>query len=226
MSVLLLAVLGLTLDDTLTRLNALKQVLAFSVNIAAAVFFLGRISGLVRGGGHGHRCADRRRNWRPDGRQTAARGAALDDGRRPASHRRRLLGEIRLESTCSCLRALTISPAMTSERWAVALDRFACFLRHARRGSSGRSATLLDENRAELDALARCQCRQLGRAGRAARRNAAPPVAHLVAGRAHERRGQQRRTARRLQRLPAAAHGLAHGSRRKTSACIGRTKRC
>lgn len=40
MSVLLLAVLGLTLDDTLTRLNALKQVLAFSVNIAAAVFFL------------------------------------------------------------------------------------------------------------------------------------------------------------------------------------------
>jgi uncharacterized protein len=40
MSVLLLAVLGLTLDDTLTRLNALKQVLAFSVNIAAAIFFL------------------------------------------------------------------------------------------------------------------------------------------------------------------------------------------
>jgi uncharacterized protein len=40
MSVLLLAVLGLTLDDTLTRLNALKQALAFSVNVAAAVFFL------------------------------------------------------------------------------------------------------------------------------------------------------------------------------------------
>lgn len=40
MSVLLLAMLGLTLDDTLTRLNALKQVLAFSVNIAAAIFFL------------------------------------------------------------------------------------------------------------------------------------------------------------------------------------------
>jgi uncharacterized protein len=40
MSVLLLAVLGLTLEDTLTRLNALKQVLAFSVNIAAAAFFL------------------------------------------------------------------------------------------------------------------------------------------------------------------------------------------
>ena len=40
MSVLLLAVLGLTLDDSLTRLNALKQVLAFSINLAAAVFFL------------------------------------------------------------------------------------------------------------------------------------------------------------------------------------------
>jgi uncharacterized membrane protein YfcA len=40
MSVLLLAVLGLVLDDTITRLNALKQVLAFGVNIAAAVFFL------------------------------------------------------------------------------------------------------------------------------------------------------------------------------------------
>jgi uncharacterized membrane protein YfcA len=40
MSVLLLAVLGLSLDDSLTRLNALKQVLAFSVNVAAAVFFL------------------------------------------------------------------------------------------------------------------------------------------------------------------------------------------
>ena len=40
MSVIALAVLGATLDDTLTRLNALKQVVAFSVNIAAAVFFL------------------------------------------------------------------------------------------------------------------------------------------------------------------------------------------
>lgn len=40
MSVLLLAVLGMMLDDTLTRLNALKQALAFSVNFAAAVFFL------------------------------------------------------------------------------------------------------------------------------------------------------------------------------------------
>ncbi|HEY5808429.1 MAG TPA: sulfite exporter TauE/SafE family protein, partial [Povalibacter sp.] len=40
MSVIVLAVLGTTLDDTFTRLNALKQVLAFSINIAAAIFFL------------------------------------------------------------------------------------------------------------------------------------------------------------------------------------------
>jgi hypothetical protein len=39
-SVIVLAALGLTLDDTLTRLNALKQVIAFSINIAAAIFFL------------------------------------------------------------------------------------------------------------------------------------------------------------------------------------------
>ena len=45
LSVILLAVLGLVLDDSLTRLNALKQAVAFSVNIAAAVFFL--FSGLV-----------------------------------------------------------------------------------------------------------------------------------------------------------------------------------
>lgn len=39
-SVIMLAVLGVTLEDTLTRLNALKQVIAFSVNIAAAIFFV------------------------------------------------------------------------------------------------------------------------------------------------------------------------------------------
>jgi len=39
-SVVVLAVLGLVLDDTLTRLNALKQAVAFSINIAAAIFFL------------------------------------------------------------------------------------------------------------------------------------------------------------------------------------------
>ena len=33
-------VLGLVLDDTLTRLNALKQFIAFAVNVAAAVFFV------------------------------------------------------------------------------------------------------------------------------------------------------------------------------------------
>lgn len=40
LSVIVLAALGLSLDDSLTRLNALKQAVAFSVNLAAAVFFL------------------------------------------------------------------------------------------------------------------------------------------------------------------------------------------
>lgn len=40
LSVIVLSALGLTLDDTLTRLNALKQAVAFSVNVAAAIFFL------------------------------------------------------------------------------------------------------------------------------------------------------------------------------------------
>ena len=40
LSVIVLAVLGLVLEDTLTRLNALKQIIAFCVNLAAAVFFL------------------------------------------------------------------------------------------------------------------------------------------------------------------------------------------
>jgi len=39
-SVMVLAVLGLVLDDSLTRLNALKQAIAFSINIAASSFFL------------------------------------------------------------------------------------------------------------------------------------------------------------------------------------------
>ena len=39
-SVIVLAVLGLVLDDSLTRLNALKQATAFSINMAAAIFFL------------------------------------------------------------------------------------------------------------------------------------------------------------------------------------------
>jgi hypothetical protein len=40
LSVIVLAVLGLTLEDNLTRLNALKQAIAFSVNIAAAILFV------------------------------------------------------------------------------------------------------------------------------------------------------------------------------------------
>lgn len=40
MSVMVLSTLGLTLEDTLTRLNALKQVVALSVNLAAAIFFI------------------------------------------------------------------------------------------------------------------------------------------------------------------------------------------
>ena len=40
LSVIVLAVLGLVLDDSLTRLNALKQAVSFSINIAAAIFFL------------------------------------------------------------------------------------------------------------------------------------------------------------------------------------------
>jgi hypothetical protein len=45
LSVIILAVLGLFFDDTLTRLNALKQCISFATNVAAAVFFL--FSGLI-----------------------------------------------------------------------------------------------------------------------------------------------------------------------------------
>jgi uncharacterized membrane protein YfcA len=40
LSVIVLSVLGLMVEDSLTRLNAAKQAIAFSVNSAAAVFFL------------------------------------------------------------------------------------------------------------------------------------------------------------------------------------------
>ncbi len=40
LSVIVLSALGLTLEDTLTRFNALKQAVAFSVNVAAAIFFI------------------------------------------------------------------------------------------------------------------------------------------------------------------------------------------
>jgi hypothetical protein len=45
LSVIILAVLGLAVDDNLTRLNAIKQSISFSANFAAAVFFA--FSGLV-----------------------------------------------------------------------------------------------------------------------------------------------------------------------------------
>ena len=40
LSVIILAVLAIVLDDSLTRLNALKQAVAFATNTAAAIFFL------------------------------------------------------------------------------------------------------------------------------------------------------------------------------------------
>lgn len=40
LGVIMLATLGLTVDDTLARLNALKQALAFVINITAAIYFL------------------------------------------------------------------------------------------------------------------------------------------------------------------------------------------
>jgi len=40
MSVIVLAVLGLVVDDSLTHLNALKQAIALSTNVAAAIFFI------------------------------------------------------------------------------------------------------------------------------------------------------------------------------------------
>jgi uncharacterized membrane protein YfcA len=44
-SVIVLAVLALAIDDTLTRLNALKQCISFGISAAAAVFFL--FSGMI-----------------------------------------------------------------------------------------------------------------------------------------------------------------------------------
>jgi len=70
LSVIVLAVLGLVLDDNLTRLNALKQAISFSTNIAAAVLFIfsGRVLwpaalvmavGALLGGSIGGRLAGR-----------------------------------------------------------------------------------------------------------------------------------------------------------------------
>jgi uncharacterized membrane protein YfcA len=49
MGIMLLAVLGVVLSDTLVRLNALKQVLSFVINATAALFFLfsGKVYWLV-----------------------------------------------------------------------------------------------------------------------------------------------------------------------------------
>ncbi len=46
LGILLLAVLGVVLDDTLVRLNALKQALSLTINMTAALFFLfsGRVA--------------------------------------------------------------------------------------------------------------------------------------------------------------------------------------
>jgi len=70
LGVIMLAVLGLTVDDTLTRLNALKQAISLATNVAAAVFFVfsGRVVwpaaivmffGALAGGALGGRLAGR-----------------------------------------------------------------------------------------------------------------------------------------------------------------------
>lgn len=51
LSVIVLAALGLTMDESLTKLNALKQAISLNVNVAAAVFF--RSGGLASGAGNG-----------------------------------------------------------------------------------------------------------------------------------------------------------------------------
>jgi uncharacterized membrane protein YfcA len=70
LSVIVLAVLGLFLHDTLTRLNALKQVVSLAVNVAAALLFVlsGKVvwpvalvmaAGALAGGAMGGRLAGR-----------------------------------------------------------------------------------------------------------------------------------------------------------------------
>lgn len=70
LGVITLAVLALVLEDTLTRLNALKQALSLSINVAAAIFFLfsGQVvwpaalvmaAGALAGGALGGRLAGR-----------------------------------------------------------------------------------------------------------------------------------------------------------------------
>lgn len=70
LGVIMLAVMGLVLDDTLTRLNALKIVMALVINVAAAIFFVfsGQVIwtaagvmaiGAILGGGIGGQLASR-----------------------------------------------------------------------------------------------------------------------------------------------------------------------
>lgn len=40
LGIILMAVLGLVIDDSLTSLNVLKQAISFSINFAAAIYFL------------------------------------------------------------------------------------------------------------------------------------------------------------------------------------------
>lgn len=70
LSVIIMAVLGLVLDDSLTRVNALKQTISLSTNVAAAIFFVfsGKVNwpvalvmavGALLGGALGGRLAGR-----------------------------------------------------------------------------------------------------------------------------------------------------------------------
>jgi uncharacterized membrane protein YfcA len=88
LGVILLAVLGVVIDDTLTRLNALKQAIALAANLAAAIYFLfsGQVlwpvvivmaAGALAGGALGGRLAGR---IRPATLRTVVLGVGLTVG--------------------------------------------------------------------------------------------------------------------------------------------------
>ncbi len=82
LSVIVLSALGLTLEDSMTRLNALKQAIAFAVNLAAAIFFV--FSGQVvwsLAGRDGGRRTDRRDAGRETGGENQTVHAEVDGGR-------------------------------------------------------------------------------------------------------------------------------------------------
>ena len=56
LGIALLAVLGLVIDESLPRLNALKQVLALVINVVAACFFAGSGEGIWSGRSGNSRC--------------------------------------------------------------------------------------------------------------------------------------------------------------------------